>query len=171
MYFRGKDFMFSTILIVLGFVLLLAGIIGCFLPILPGPPLCFLALLIQQMADPPLFTVRFMVLWGVIALVVSVVDYIIPVYGTRRVGGTKYGIWGCTFGLLVGKWFGPAGIIIGPFLGALLGELLAGRDTGNAMRSAFGSFLGFLVGTLLKLIVCFVMGWHFVSATYRVIVG
>jgi uncharacterized protein YqgC (DUF456 family) len=171
MYFRGKDFMFTTILIVLGFVLLLAGIIGCFLPVVPGPPLCFLALLIQQIADPPMFTLRFIMLWGVVALVVSVLDYIIPVYGTRRVGGTKYGIWGCTIGLLVGIWFGPAGIIVGPFLGALIGELLAGRDAGNAMRSAFGSFFGFLVGTLLKLIVCLVMGWHLVSETYRVAVG
>ena len=163
--------MFTTILIALGIILLLAGIIGCFLPILPGPPLCFLALLIQQVSDPPLFTVRFIIVWGVIALVVSILDYVIPVYGTRRVGGTKYGIWGCTIGLLVGLWFGPVGIIIGPFLGALAGELFGGRDAGNAMRSAFGSFIGFLVGTLLKLIVCLVMGWHFAVATYRVIAG
>lgn len=160
-----------TLWIVVGIVLLIAGIVGCVLPFLPGPPLCFLALLVQQFnADPP-FTRRFMWIWAGITAVVVALEYLIPVVGTKRYGGTKYGIWGCTIGLIAGFWFGPLGIIIGPFVGAFVGEMLANQDSEVALRSAWGSFVGFLMGTLLKLIVCFVMGWYLLRYTYGVIVG
>jgi hypothetical protein len=74
-------------------------------------------------------------------------------------------MWGSTIGLIAGLWFGPLGIIIGPFVGAFVGEILANQDSATALRSAWGSFAGFLVGTLLKLIVCFVMGWYLIKYT------
>lgn len=148
----------------LGVILMLAGIAGCILPLIPGPPLCFAALLIQQLQDDPPFTTRFLIIWALIALVVTGLDYVIPIYGTKKFGGTKYGMWGCIIGLVAGLWLGPVGIIVGPFVGALAGELIANRSSEQAMRAALGSFIGFLLGTLLKLIVCFVMVWYFVKA-------
>lgn len=150
--------------IVLGVLLMLAGLAGCILPFIPGPPFCYLALLIQQLQTNPPYTTKFLLIWAGIAVVVTVIDYIIPIYGTKRYGGSKYGMWGCVIGLIIGVFIGPLGIIIGPFIGAFIGELLANKSSDHALRAAFGSFIGFLLGTLLKLIVCFVMGWHFIKA-------
>ncbi|MBA4057272.1 MAG: DUF456 domain-containing protein [Marivirga sp.] len=161
--------MMATVLIIIGIILLLAGIAGCILPLLPGPPLCFLALLIQQLNDKPPFTTDFLLIWAGITIVVTILDYVIPLYGTRKFGGSKYGIWGCTIGLIAGFWLGPFGIIIGPFVGAFVGEIIANNDSATALKSAFGSFIGFLFGTLLKLVVCVTMCWYFVQFVYHAI--
>ena len=150
--------------LVLGVILMLVGLAGCILPFLPGPPLCYVALLIQQLQSDPPYTTRFLLIWAGIALVVTVLDYLIPIYGTKRFGGTKYGMWGCVVGLIAGLWLGPVGIIVGPFAGAFAGELIGNAKSDHAFRAAVGSFVGFLFGTLLKLIVCFVMGWYFIQA-------
>ncbi|MEP6734712.1 MAG: DUF456 domain-containing protein [Chryseolinea sp.] len=160
-----------TVWIILGLILLLAGIAGCVLPFLPGPPLCFVSLLLQQINDPPPYTSRFIWIWAVIAIAVTLLDYFIPIVGTKKFGGSKYGMWGCTVGLIAGLWFGPLGIIVGPFVGAFIGEIVANNNSSTAFRSALGSFLGFLFGTLLKLIVCFVMGYYFIVHVYHVAVS
>jgi uncharacterized protein YqgC (DUF456 family) len=150
--------------LVLGTLLMLAGLAGCILPFLPGPPLCYVALLIQQMQTEPPYSVNFLVGWAIVTIAVTGLDYVIPIYGTRKFGGTKYGMWGCMIGLIAGLWMGPVGILIGPFVGAFIGELLANSSSNQALRAAYGSFVGFLVGTLLKLVVCFVMVWYFIQA-------
>ena len=150
--------------IVLGVLLMLVGLAGCILPFLPGPPLCFLALIIQQLKEVPPFTSKFLWIWAGVAVVITVIDYVVPLYGTKRFGGTKYGIWGCTIGLIAGLWLGPIGIIIGPFLGAFIGEMIANSNSDRAFKAALGSFIGFLFGTLLKLIVCFVMGYYLIQS-------
>jgi uncharacterized protein YqgC (DUF456 family) len=155
-----------TALIIIGVILMLVGIAGCVLPLLPGPPLSFLALLIQQFNSPNPFSTKFLLIWGGITLVVTILDYLIPVFGTKKFGGSKYGVWGCTIGLFVGLFIGPWGIIIGPFIGAFIGEIIANNDSSTALKSAFGSFIGFVFGTLLKLVVCFVMGWYLVQYMY-----
>ncbi len=154
----------DTFLLVIGILLMLAGLAGCILPFLPGPPLCYIALLIQQMQTTPPYSTRFLVIWAVVTVLVTAIDYIIPVYGTRRFGGTRYGMWGCVAGLIVGLFFGPLGLIAGPFVGAFVGELIANGNSDHAFRAALGSFVGFLLGTLLKLITCLVMGWYFIDA-------
>lgn len=146
--------------IIVGIILMIVGIIGCILPFLPGPPLCFLALLIQQLRSDAPYSFYFLLVWALIALGITVIDYAIPIYGTRKFGGSKYGMWGSTIGLIVGLWFGPVGIIIGPFIGAFIGEWLAHNQTDQAFQAALGSFIGFLFGTLLKLVVCAVMAWY-----------
>src|SRR4051812_26042674 len=93
--------------ITVGLILMLAGLAGCILPFLPGPPLCFIGLWIQQLQSEPPYTSKFLMIWAGITIVVVVLEYIIPVYGAKRFGGTKYGIWGCTIGLILGLWMGP----------------------------------------------------------------
>ena len=150
--------------LVLGILLMVVGLAGCILPFLPGPPLCYLALLIQQLQSSPPYSKKFLLIWAGVTLVVVLLDYVIPIYGTKRFGGTQYGMWGCVIGLIGGLWFSPFGLIVGPFVGAFIGEMIGKANSENAFRAAIGSFVGFLFGTLLKLIVCFVMGWHFVDA-------
>lgn len=154
----------DVVWLISGVVLMLIGLAGCILPFLPGPPLCYLALLIQQLQSAPPYTSKFLVIWAGISLGIVAIDYIIPIYGTKKFGGTTYGVWGCMVGLVAGFWLGPLGLIIGPFIGAFIGELIGNAKSGRAFRAALGSFMGFAVGTLLKLIACLVMGWYFMEA-------
>ena len=145
----------------IGIILLLVGIVGCVLPVLPGQILAWASLLMLQLKSDPPFTAKFIVLWAFITAGVTILDYIVPLWGTKKLGGSKYGIWGAAFGLLVGMFFPPIGLIIGPFAGAFIGEMIKGKDSNTALKSGLGSFIGFLTGTLLKLIVSFVMGYYF----------
>ncbi len=154
----------DTFWIVVASAVMLGGLAGCALPLLPGPPLSYAALLLLQLRTEPPFTLRFLIIWGLIAAVVTLLDYFIPIWGTKKFGGSTYGIWGCGIGLLLGFFFGPIGIVVMPFLGALVGEWLANRNSDQALRAAFGSFLGFLAGTLLKLVTCLAMLWYFIVA-------
>ncbi len=150
-------------LLIAGSFMMLLGILGCLLPVLPGPPLSWVGLLLLNISRFGNFSFQFMVIMAVVAVVVTVLDYVVPVWGTKRFGGSRAGIWGATLGLIGGIFFmPPAGIILGPFLGALIGELIIGTDSRASVRSAFGSFVGFLLGTGLKLIASFVMTWYFV---------
>jgi uncharacterized protein len=150
--------------IVLGALLMIGGLVGSVLPFLPGPPLCYVGLILQQLKEEPPFTANFLWTWAGITVVVIVLEYIIPIYGTKRYGGTKYGMWGCTIGLIAGIWMGPIGIILGPFVGALIGEIIGNANSDHALKAAFGSFIGFLFGTLLKLIACCVMIYYFITS-------
>jgi uncharacterized protein YqgC (DUF456 family) len=148
----------------MGALLVLAGIVGSVAPVLPGPPLAYGGLLMLQLQQDPPFTTRFLLIWAGIVIVVTVLDYVIPMYGTKKFGGSKYGMWGCTIGLFVGLWFGPIGVILGPFVGAFVGEMLASNNSDVALRAAIGSFIGFLFSTLLKLMICFAMAYYFIVA-------
>jgi len=150
------------ILIGVGIVMMISGILGGILPVLPGPPLSYIGLLMLHFTERYQFSPRFLIIWAFITVLVYLLDYVIPVWGTRRYGGSKRGVWGSIIGLIVGLFFFPPfGIIIGPFAGAVLGELSSGKDSGSALRSGFGSFVGFLTGTLLKLITSGLMTWYF----------
>lgn len=153
------DFLLITIAI----VLLLAGLIGCIIPFLPGPPLSYVAILLLQFSSRSPFTEDFLVMWALITIAVTLVDYWVPVYGTKRLGGTKSGIRGAAAGLLIGLFFFPPfGIILGPLAGALLGEIIAGQNISRAVRSALGSFAGFVAGTMMKLAVSIILSYHFI---------
>ena len=143
---------------------MLAGLVGCILPLIPGPPLSYAALLLLQLTSTAIFSTRFLVIWAIVVVVVTALDYVVPLYGTKRFGGTRYGIWGCAIGLIVGLWFGPIGIILGPFFGAFIGEWMGHRNGDQALRAALGSFFGFLFGTLVKLVVSVTLLYYFVEA-------
>lgn len=154
----------ETILIVVGAACIIAGFLGSFLPVLPGPPISYAGLLVLQLtADPP-FTLTFLVVWALIVGAIMVLDNVIPAYGTKKFGGSPFGIWGSIIGLLIGLFFPPAGLVLGPLAGAFLGELVAGKRSDQAFRSAVGSFVGFLAGTVLKVIATGVMGYYFFTS-------
>lgn len=151
------------VLIALAVILLLAGIIGCVVPLIPGPPLSYAAILLLQFSSHSPFSEEFLVMWGAITIAVTILDYWVPVYGTKKLGGTKTGVRGAAIGLVIGIFFyPPLGIVVGPFLGALLGEIIAGQQFSRAVRSAMGSFIGFITGTLMKLAVSVVLSYHFI---------
>jgi len=140
-------------LAILSGLLILTGIAGSILPVLPGTPLCWLGLLVLHFTKYADYSTTFLVVTALVMIVISMLDYLIPMWGTKRLGGSKAGVTGSTIGLIVGLFFGPFGIIFGPFIGAFLGEILANKSEFRvALRSATGSFIGFLLSTGLKLI-------------------
>lgn len=144
----------DTLLLILSIVCLLVGLAGAVLP-LPGPPLSFAGLILLDMSKYADFNNYILIILGVITGLMIVVDYYIPVWGTRKFGGTKYGAIGATLGLIVGFFVIPAvGIFLGTFLGALIGELIGGFGAKDALKSAFGSFIGFVTGIVMKLFLC-----------------
>ena len=145
---------------------MLIGIIGCIIPGLPGTPVAYLGLLIAQATDRVDFSWQFLLIWAVVTLVVQVLDYVVPAWGTKRYGGTRYGVWGSTIGVFAGLFFGAAGVIIGPLVGAILGELIGGKDAAQALRAGWGSFLGILCGTVIKLICCGLMTVQLIQAIW-----
>jgi len=155
--------MSDYILLILGIILMILGIIGCLVPVLPGPPLSFLGLILLHFTRFGNFTNPALITLGAIAVIVTVLDYIVPVWGTKRFGGSKYGTRGATVGLIIGIFLGPMGIILGPLIGAFVGEMIFKDDIGYAFKAGFGSLLVFLTGIGLKLAASFVMTFYFVK--------
>jgi uncharacterized protein YqgC (DUF456 family) len=155
--------MLDTALIVCGGICMVIGIIGCLMPALPGPPLSYAGLILLQLTSIHPFSTRFLIIYGILTALALVIDYVIPIYGTKKLQGTTYGIWGSAIGLIIGMlFFSPLGIIIGPLLGAFLGELVAGKDIKRAMKSSLGSLIGFLAGTAIKLVLSITMAYYYV---------
>lgn len=160
----------DILLMLIGFIFMLVGIVGSFLPILPGPPLSWIGLLLLYLTKAVETNWVFLGITLAIALLVFALDYIIPAMGTKKFGGSKAGIFGTTVGLLVAIVFpvlGPIGIVIWPFVGALVGELLNKTESKTAVKAAFGSFLGFLTGTFIKFIVAVVYFGFFLSTVWE----
>ena len=154
----------DILLLVLGSVLMILGILGCFLPVIPGPPLSFLGLLSVHYTEYAQFSSKFLLFWLFLAIFVTVIDYFVPVWGNKKFGGSKRGVWGSTIGLVVGiVFFPPIGIILGPFLGALIFELSNKTEFDKAFKASLGSLFGFLMGVGMKLIASFMMTYHFVN--------
>ena len=118
-------------LIILGSICLLVGLAGCIVPMLPGPPVSYLALVFLHFTDKVSFTIPQLFFWLFIVVLIQILDYFIPMFGVKRLGGT-------------------------PWVGAVVGELLGGKETKYALKAGFGAFAGFLLGTVLKVAVC---GW------------
>ncbi|WP_339714406.1 DUF456 domain-containing protein [uncultured Kriegella sp.] len=159
----------DIVLLIFGFLLMLAGILGSFLPILPGPPISWIGLLMLYFTNAVPDDWLLLGITGGIALMVFALDYIIPAVGTKKFGGSKSGIIGTTIGLLIAlifPVFGPFGIIIWPFIGAFVGELLNKSDKKTAAKAAFGSFLGFITGTFLKFMVALIFLGLFISKAW-----
>ncbi len=157
----------DIILVIIGGILMVLGIIGSFLPVLPGPLTSWIGLLVLHFTEAIPTNWTFLIITLIIAIAIWVLDYIIPAIGTKKFGGSKYGMVGTTIGLLVGLFSPiPGGIIIGPFVGALVGELIYDNDSNKALKAAFGSFLGFLTSTFLKFVVALIFLGLYISEVY-----
>lgn len=144
-------------LLIIAFLFMLIGIIGCIVPGLPGTPIAYAGMWIAQATERVDFTWQTLLIWGVVTIVVFVLDYVIPAWGTKRYGGTRWGVWGSTIGVFVGLFFGAAGVILGPLVGAIIGELMSGQEFSKALKAGWGSFVGIFFGTIIKLICCGMM--------------
>ena len=139
-------------LAILGFCFVCLGIIGSFLPVLPGPITSWVGLLLLHLTNAVPQNWTFLIITLAIAIIIFILDYFIPAMGTKRFGGTKYGVYGTTIGLIIGLLSPiPFGIIIGAFFGALIGELIYdSKDTNRAIKASFGALLGFLTSATIK---------------------
>jgi len=142
----------NTILVVLGFICIIVGIAGSILPVLPGVPLSYVGILLLHFSKNIQFSNQFLIFWGVVVVLIQIIDFYIPAWGTKKYGGSKFGIWGSIIGMTIGIFFGIWGIIFGPFLGAVLGEMIHGKDTSSVLRAGWGSFVGFLSGILINVV-------------------
>lgn len=152
--------------VLFGSLLLIVGIIGCFVPVIPGPIIGYLALLVLKFSGEGAIGSTWLWVFGALAVIVSIVDNIIPVYATKRFGGSRAGTIGSFVGLVLGLlFFPPFGFLFGPFLGAFAGELYVQQsDIKAAARAALGSLMGVLAGSLLKLALVLWMAWMFYTA-------
>jgi uncharacterized protein YqgC (DUF456 family) len=159
----------DVLLLIIGFVCMLIGILGSLIPVLPGPGISWtgIALLYFTNAIPVNYWVLGITL--LVTVVISVLDYIIPAQGTKRFGGSKYGIWGTNIGLVIGILAPiPFGFLIGPFLGAFIGELFFdSKNHGRAIKAATGSFIGFLASTFIQFLVCLLFLGLFISLVWQ----
>ena len=152
----------EMLFILLGACFIIVGIIGSFLPILPGLPFSYAGLLMLQLTSTPPFTVMFFVYWALIVVVVMSLESIIPAVGTKQFGGSKEGLIGCLIGAVLGfLFFPPFGIIFGPIIGAFIGEIYVGKTSEQALKAAMGSFIGFFVGTVIKVVTALIMAYYF----------
>lgn len=149
--------MSTSVVIALVILLIASGYIGCILPLLPGPPLAYATMLLLHFTNTLLFTTTELIVWGVVMVVVTLIDYFLSPYMTLKFGGSKAGAWGAIVGVFAGILI-PVPIIgsmIGAFIGAFLTELLITKvDTPIALKAATGTFIAFILGTGLKLIYC-----------------
>jgi len=146
----------DLLLLIIGFTLMVLGVFGSFLPVLPGPSLSWIGLVLLYFTNAVPANYWILGISFLITIAVSVLDYIIPAKGTQKFGGSSYGIWGTNIGLIVGILAPiPFGFIIGPFVGAFVGELLYDyKDHGRAFKAATGSFIGFLASSFMKFVLC-----------------
>ena len=160
--------MVNVIIITLAIFLGIIGIIGCVLPVIPGPPISWAGMLIlyfwgngtDSSGNP--MSLRFLLIWLLITIFVTVIDYLVPSYLTKKSGGSTYASRGALAGLLIGLiFFGPLGIILGPMLGAFICELIFAKKTASqSILPAIGAFAGFICGTGLKLIASGMMMYY-----------
>src|SRR5690554_5937261 len=154
----------DTLLIIVAVLLLVVGAIGTVAPILPGVPMSWGGLLMLKFIPSTQDDISWLtiVILGIVAVVITMLDNILPVWGTKKMGGNKRVVWGATIGLLFGFFLGPWGIVLGPFAGALIGGLVSGTRLMPATKQATGAFVGYLSGLLLKLITAGVIAFFFV---------
>ena len=151
------------LIFLLAVICVIVGIVGDVVPGLPGVPISYAAMLLLHFFTGITYSNETLIIYGVLCAVITIVDYFVPIWGTKKFGGTKAGVRGSTIGLVVGVVvlpilgivigpFGLIGILAGPFVGAYIGEKMSGVDDKLAWRSAIGSFVGFVAGTLLKVV-------------------
>ena len=156
----------DILLLVLALLFVFVGFIGCVLPGLPGPTLSYSGLLLLEWSKFADYSSTLLLVLAGVVIFITVIDYVLPVYMTKKFGGTRWGTWGAIIGLVIGMFFGLLGVVFGPFVGALVAELIGGSKSDQALKSAFGSLVGFVLGTGGKLIVSGVITFYFFGSLW-----
>jgi len=152
----------DLLFIVLGGLLIILGLIGCVVPVIPGPILSYVGLLMLQLKHEPPFTLNLMLILATFTVFVTMLDFLLPIWSAKYAGASKLGQWGSVLGLIVGLFLPqPFGIILCPLFGALLGEFLNGKRGKVAAKASFGVFIGFLFGTFIKVVLSGYMTYLF----------
>ena len=161
--------MVEIIFIFLGVICTVLGLIGCVIPIIPGIPLNYMALLLLQYAkEEPVFSKSFLIKFAFYSIIVFLLDYILPIFGAKLYGTTKWGIWGAVIGMVIGIFIlPPIGMILGLFFGAIIGELSAGKESSLALKAGFATFLGSMAATFIKLSLSLLMAFYFFSSLFK----
>jgi len=159
----------DIVLIVIGFICMIVGLLGSFVPGLPGTPLSYVGVLLLHFTNAHCFSVQFLIIWAIATIIIQVLDFIVPAWGTKKFGGSRAGTIGCTIGVFVGLFCGPLGIILCPFAGAVIGELFANQPFNLAFKAGFGAFLGFLAGVFIKLAASIVLTFFFVKEVCKML--
>ena len=154
----------ETVVIILAILAGVIGIAGSILPGLPGTPFSWIGLLLLYIWGPQEMAMSTLIIWGVVVAVVTLVDYLVPMWLTKATGGSKYAERGALIGLVAGIILTPVGMILGSFLGAFIAELhWAKKEAGDALKAAVGSFIGFILGTGIKTIVSVLILWRIIA--------
>lgn len=150
-------------MIIIGFILNIIGIFGVVLPALPGVVLNYLALILLYVSrGQAAVSIDTLIVFGLLTVSVSLLDYVLPLWGAKKYGASRMGIWGAAIGMLVGIiFFPPFGIIFGLLVGAFLGELVAGKEQSQALKAGFATFLGSLTSMVVKLLLAVIMTAYF----------
>ena len=153
----------------LGFVCMIVGILGSFLPVLPGLSSCWVGLLLLYLTKAVENNYWILGITFVLMVIITILDYVIPAQGTKRFGGSSYGVWGTNIGLIVGIFAPiPFGVIIGPFVGAFIGEMMFdSKDHGRALKAATGSLLGFLASGFVNFMFCMIYLGVFLTIVWQ----
>ena len=159
------------IVLLIAVLLSLTGIVGAIVPALPGPPLSFASLLTVYFTCPGTISTELLIWMLVLTIIVSVLDYVAPIWLTKVGGGSKAAIWGSTLGLIAGLFFMPIGLIVGPLAGAFFGEMTNNSSLGKATRVALMSFVSFLLTTGAKLVISALMTFYTLEAVYSFSIG
>jgi uncharacterized protein YqgC (DUF456 family) len=141
--------------LLLASLMFIVGFLGTFLPVLPGAILIYGGMLLYgYLTKFTALTIHFFIIEGLALLVVFAVDFLAAAVGTKRYGGSRAASFGAAVGTLAGIFFfPPLGIIVGPFVGAALAELIKGKEIDQALRVGFGTIIGLLGGTILKIVI------------------
>lgn len=156
----------TIFLITLAVVCLLTGLAGCVIPVLPGPPISYLGILFLHFSEEFDYSLTTLLVLLALVIVVTILDYVIPMLGSKYLGAGKWGSAGSFIGTIIGLFFLPWGLIVGPFLGAFIGEKISGKGWHDAFVAGTGSLVGFIVGTLIKVLLCLYMIWIFIEALF-----
>ena len=160
----------DILIIFIGTGLVILGIIGCIVPALPGPPFNFIAVLLLTLLPESGITSEFIIWLGVLTVLITALDYILPVFGAKVFGVSNYGIAGSFIGMLIGLlFFPPVGLLLGLILGAVAGELIAGKNNSEALKAGAATFLLSIFMILLKLSLSVFMTYHFVIESFKIL--